>query len=920
MKTDRKYIETIVSANNDNSLAIFVGSGISKSSESKGIKLPSWADLIEEFKVELEIDNESDFLKIAQLYHLAFGEYTYYQKIKSYFPDHIPPSVIHKLIFDIYPHVIITTNWDNLLEKTIQENTYLYDVISSDNDLVKSSLQNKLIKMHGDFKNHNIVFREDDYINYNRQFPLIENYVKSILSTHTVLFLGYSYNDINLKHIVKWIRNYSTVKPPMYLVTYNRNDNQIKYLENHGITTLILEEIDYNKIPENLASDDYSKKMLTFLSRILTKDEMNVAKNLDEIINYLLEKLNTLNELEGILVEQIQNALTNCGFFIESDSLPILEFYGEPHFDENSKWVREMYAQFIEFLKESLAQKRKIPDKVLQIFEILRKARIKGIMIPQKDSESHEKKYLKFGDFLALEDSNNKNDYLNFDFKTSIANPENLDEMFESAYKLYNLDKVEDSFALIEKVIKICMKQRNYAKLFIAMLNRDILLQNLKFGIYSYDKNEKYKKIEKYNLKELYYNLPKDMKFALEPIYEFVNFSFIYRYAYSISKESKSLDSKQILFDNNIDQMSSKHENLVNFVLMNKIMIENFDEYKSINASFVKIALEKYSKKEIFTLSKTELYTCIKCIEYKELRLLLTDFYKKDSPKIGKLVISEPHKEWLIKTVLENITTHFINSNHGNIFEKYIQNTTFILSLLKNEVEDSKNILTAINKILKEGKNTLIIFESINFYLGIQHNLFNLEIDKEFLISMIETLIEKLVCKNLTGLEHIALTRNELSNLYGYAIMKEVVFENEGLIEKLISEVKTYSTKDKIEITQNFILRIYEISNVAIKEKIKEFALSIDTFEEVEVENRILFENTLVIYNFKSFSAELKKVIEVYLEQYKDGRRFSSLLFSLDSQIDFLISNVKEKGLEDISEILKSAINQYLESKRSLMF
>ena len=176
MKTEKKYIQTIISANNDNSLAIFVGAGISKSSEINFLKLPSWNDLIEGFKADLEIDDETDYLKIAQLYYLAFGEFTYYKKLKEYFPEHISPSIIHKLIFDINPHVIITTNWDNLLEKTIEEYAYIYDVVCSDNDLVKSSLQNKLIKMHGDLKNHNIVFKEDDYLKYNLIFPLVENF------------------------------------------------------------------------------------------------------------------------------------------------------------------------------------------------------------------------------------------------------------------------------------------------------------------------------------------------------------------------------------------------------------------------------------------------------------------------------------------------------------------------------------------------------------------------------------------------------------------------------------------------------------------------------------------------------------------------------------------------------------------------
>ena len=43
-----KHIRHIINANNDNSLAIFVGAGISMSSNINTFKLPSWNDLIHE--------------------------------------------------------------------------------------------------------------------------------------------------------------------------------------------------------------------------------------------------------------------------------------------------------------------------------------------------------------------------------------------------------------------------------------------------------------------------------------------------------------------------------------------------------------------------------------------------------------------------------------------------------------------------------------------------------------------------------------------------------------------------------------------------------------------------------------------------------------------------------------------------------
>ena len=115
---------------------------------------------------------------------------------------------LHKSLISLNPHYIITTNWDKLIDDAILHSINIFDIIVNDRELTKSVNSSKYIKMHGDFDHDNFVYTESDYLHYSENFPLIENFLKSIFSTHVTVLLGYSFNDIDLKpgdHILKKI-------------------------------------------------------------------------------------------------------------------------------------------------------------------------------------------------------------------------------------------------------------------------------------------------------------------------------------------------------------------------------------------------------------------------------------------------------------------------------------------------------------------------------------------------------------------------------------------------------------------------------------------------------------------------------------------------------------------------------------------
>ena len=344
MEFNQADIDAIVSAIENDNLTVFVGAGFSKLAETEIIKFPSWGELIENLKSDLDTE-ETDFLKIAQLYYLEFGEHRLYKKIKEFIPLYAEPlKEFHLRLFQVLqPKYLITTNWDNLLEKTIANNGLFYDVIKNEADLVKSYLPKKLIKVHGDFDAHNIVFKEDDYLNYSLNNPLFDNLLKHILSTTTVLFLGYSYSDTDLKQIVKWIEKNSKVSPPRFLVLKDSSFSQNSYFKNHGIRiitshkepelkelfkTLKFKEIydELYKEPHNKFEELYNKLFNSIEMAI--KDEYILGSHKEnnkekekikkEVINYFYKKLIGLSELKCLLPEQITNVFSNCT--IEYDS------------------------------------------------------------------------------------------------------------------------------------------------------------------------------------------------------------------------------------------------------------------------------------------------------------------------------------------------------------------------------------------------------------------------------------------------------------------------------------------------------------------------------------------------------------------------------------------------------------------------
>lgn len=253
-------------ASKNNKLVIFVGAGVSANSG-----IPMWSAIINKIKSKLDID-ESDFLKIAQYFYNSRGQKEYYDFLESELNIESEPNIIHDKILELNPYHIITTNYDNLIERQANQKGMFYDIVSKDKDLPYTPNNKMIIKMHGDFKDKNIVFKEDDYLSYANNFKLIENYVKSIFSTYTVLFVGYSLSDPDVQYIFQWVKDIlkTDLSRPYFLKINNDekiNMIEYEYYKNKGINILYYSQLDkevINKVEKNCDDlhSDIGKKTL----------------------------------------------------------------------------------------------------------------------------------------------------------------------------------------------------------------------------------------------------------------------------------------------------------------------------------------------------------------------------------------------------------------------------------------------------------------------------------------------------------------------------------------------------------------------------------------------------------------------------------------------------------------------------------
>tara|TARA_R110000796_G_scaffold96719_1_gene203212 strand:- start:673498 stop:674943 length:1446 start_codon:yes stop_codon:yes gene_type:complete len=206
-KEHEAFIKDFIESLEDRKAAIFAGAGL-----SVGAGYVDWKGLLSDIadEIGLDIKKEEDLIAVAQ-YHSNEnrGRSKLNNKILKIFTEDVEETENHQILSRLPIDTYWTTNYDKLIESTLEKNNLIVDVKHENKQLPTSKYKRDAVvyKMHGDADHPaDAIITRDDYEKYFLTHEPFINALKGDLITKTFLFIGFSFNDPNLEYALSRVR------------------------------------------------------------------------------------------------------------------------------------------------------------------------------------------------------------------------------------------------------------------------------------------------------------------------------------------------------------------------------------------------------------------------------------------------------------------------------------------------------------------------------------------------------------------------------------------------------------------------------------------------------------------------------------------------------------------------------------------
>lgn len=680
-------VEDILEYKKKKKLAFFVGAGVSAVSN-----YPSWYDLVKDmadelnYKYELDakgkaIFSSEEYLRIPQIYYDNKSETEYFEKINGAFSSDCKPNEVHDLIMQLNPYHILTTNYDTLLEQAANKYGINYSVINHDEKISVTPTKRYILKVHGDFENNKFVLKEQDYLDYEKDYVLIDTVMKTIIATNLIVFIGYGLNDYNIKLILNWVKQVQgdTFIEPIFIYTGKEelSNEMITYYKGRGIRI-----IDTNCF---VKSGEFKDKYIAVLEKIVSYNKADVLKNDKNLFEYLYEKLVGLNFFEYVRARDIETL-----------------FEGKYYIDQQNYIVsRDSKASYIEVFYGLLSKVNELDEdyklKLNVIQRVLDKSNIKGI---------HDAGYI----YNGMEEHTIRNEVFWSEYeeieKFLTRNYDSLKEWYDAAYGLYAIGRLEESYLLYTDLLSWSKEDNDWILYYFCQINRYFVFLTITSytnyfnsinGQMAYGNvnlfNDEFidsmtSEMKNFRFEELYYELPAEIR---------ENYVFLQRlctrniYSQDIIESFESIYKiEQDIFKNKVilagqseyEKVKRNMLDAIMFIYDNKLLYSQFSEHKNyIRNTLINVFKGEYYRMKLQIKEKNIFSNPHYKISAQDFVLIYKNFKREDILYLESIIdfekfdLSEQHDIediiWKEFSYLENNHSSKLQGNKVRMYFMY---------------------------------------------------------------------------------------------------------------------------------------------------------------------------------------------------------------------------------------------------------
>lgn len=237
-----------------------IGAGFSRNAKSDDNK-PSldWDELGKYFAEDIVDYKYSGAIDAISAFEYEYSRSKLIEKMYTALKiGSIHPDLAHKAFAKLPFQLIATTNFDYLLEESYTHlgTRFCRTIIDEEQlPIVNNDPKHlKLLKIHGDLSHPSrLIATEEDYDAFLKRFPMIATFITNLFISKTVLFIGYSVDDSDIRQIFQMIKDrLGTLKRRAYTLRINASIQEINRFARRGINVINIpiteKQIDYNNV------------------------------------------------------------------------------------------------------------------------------------------------------------------------------------------------------------------------------------------------------------------------------------------------------------------------------------------------------------------------------------------------------------------------------------------------------------------------------------------------------------------------------------------------------------------------------------------------------------------------------------------------------------------------------------------------